>query len=224
MLNAAFEGECGRERRLVHARVSHQSGDLVSAPSGRVAREVQMPFFVSSRQRVSALCVAASAVLSLATPAFAQPKAPPKPAVRAPRRAYTRASTCGPGSRTAGASGRPCGRGWDQDLGLVQLKPEPSQPDWVKVCGNDPSSNQQICYTTRDFVSDQGQPVLAVAIYDVNGKPEKISRFILPLGLCYSPGVRSYRSTSRGRRQIRDLPSEWLLRRRSGQRRLRSAR
>ena len=60
----------------------------------------------------------------------------------------------------------------------------------MKFCGNDPSTNQQICYTTRDFVSDQGQPALAVAIYDLTGKPEKIARFILPLGLLLTPGIR----------------------------------
>ena len=38
-----------------------------------------------------------------------------------------------------------------------------------------PSNNTEICYTTRDFVSDQGQPVLAVAMYDVKGVPEKMS-------------------------------------------------
>jgi invasion protein IalB len=72
----------------------------------------------------------------------------------------------------------------------VALKPEPSQPDWVKVCGKDQAANKEICYTTRDFVSDQGQPVLAVAIYDIKGTPERITRFILPLGLLLEPGIR----------------------------------
>ncbi|TGR59888.1 invasion associated locus B family protein, partial [Mesorhizobium sp. M2D.F.Ca.ET.223.01.1.1] len=52
---------------------------------------------------------------------------------------------------------------------VVQVKPEPSQSSWTKVCGKDQGANKEICYTTRDFVSDQGQPVLAVAIYDVKG-------------------------------------------------------
>ena len=149
-----------------------------------------MPFFVSSRQRVSALCVAASAVLSLATPAFAQPKAPPKPAVRAPAAPAPAPAPAAPAPAQPAPAGAPAAAAGTQDSGLVQLKPEPSQPDWVKVCGNDPSSNQQICYTTRDFVSDQGQPVLAVAMYNVTGKPEKISRFILPLGLLLAPGIK----------------------------------
>ena len=52
----------------------------------------------------------------------------------------------------------------------MQVKPEPSQTEWTKVCGKDPGNSAEICYTTRDFVSDQGQPVLAAAIYDVKGR------------------------------------------------------
>ena len=74
---------------------------------------------------------------------------------------------------------------------VVQVKPEPSQADWTKVCGKDQAQNAEICYTTRDFVSDQGQPVLAVAVYDAKGpQPQKIVRFLMPLGLLLQPGVR----------------------------------
>ena len=71
------------------------------------------------------------------------------------------------------------------------MKPEPSQAEWTKVCGKDQGNNAEICYTTRDFVSDQGQPVLATAVYDVKGpQPQKIVRFLLPLGLLLKPGIR----------------------------------
>jgi invasion protein IalB len=74
---------------------------------------------------------------------------------------------------------------------VVQVKPEPSQADWTKVCGKDQAQNAEICYTTRDFVSDQGQPVLAVAVYDAKGpQAQKIVRFLMPLGLMLQPGVR----------------------------------
>ena len=73
----------------------------------------------------------------------------------------------------------------------MQVKAEPSQPEWTKVCGKDQSTNTEICYTTRDFVSDQGQPVLAVAVYDVKGQqPQKVVRFLMPLGLLLQPGMR----------------------------------
>lgn len=118
------------------------------------------------------LATALALVLS-AAPALAQGKgAPAKPAAQAP-------ATQAPAAQ--------------QNTGpmVVQVKAEPSQPEWTKVCGKDPSSNSEICYTTRDFVSDQGQPVLAVALYDVKGpQNKKIVRFLMPLGLLLQPGIR----------------------------------
>jgi invasion protein IalB len=77
---------------------------------------------------------------------------------------------------------------------VVNVKAEPSQPEWTKVCGKDQGNGAEICYTTRDFVSDQGQPVLAVAIYDIKngpqGAPSRIVRFLMPLGLLLQPGIR----------------------------------
>jgi invasion protein IalB len=74
---------------------------------------------------------------------------------------------------------------------VVQVKAEPSQPEWTKVCGTDQNTKTEICYTTRDFVSDQGQPVLAMALYDVKGQQaQKIVRFVMPLGLLLQPGLR----------------------------------
>ena len=74
---------------------------------------------------------------------------------------------------------------------VVQVKPEPSQTDWTKVCGKDQNNNAEVCYTTRDFVSDQGQPVLAVAVYDIKGQQaQKVVRFLMPLGLLVQPGIR----------------------------------
>jgi invasion protein IalB len=74
---------------------------------------------------------------------------------------------------------------------VVQVKAEPSQPEWTKVCGKDQNTSTEICYTTRDFVSDQGQPVLALAVYDVKGQqPQKVVRFVMPLGLLLQPGLR----------------------------------
>src|ERR687890_299834 len=74
---------------------------------------------------------------------------------------------------------------------VVQVKSEPSQPEWTKVCGKDQNTSSEICYTTRDFVSDQGQPVLALAVYDVKGQQaQKVVRFLMPLGLLIKPGIR----------------------------------
>lgn len=146
-----------------------------------------MSFFSSNgRCGWGAFSAAALIALALANPASAQPKTPAKPA---PRPAAPAPAPAQPPAQTQPVQGGAPGAA--AEAGQVQqLKPEPAQPDWLKFCGNDPSTNQQICYTTRDFVSDQGQPALAVAIYDLTGKPEKIARFILPLGLLLTPGIR----------------------------------
>lgn len=119
--------------------------------------------------------------LALATvPAAAQPKkpAPATPAPAAPAPSQT------PAAQTAGQTGPQ----------IVTLKSEPSQADWTKVCGKDQGSGTDICYTTRDFVSDQGQPVLAAAVYDMKNTAQKqevrVVRFLLPLGLLLQPGIR----------------------------------
>jgi invasion protein IalB len=73
----------------------------------------------------------------------------------------------------------------------VNLKASPAQPEWTKVCGKDQNSNADICYTTRDFLSDKDQPVLAVALYDVKGKQsQKLLRLLMPLGMLIQPGIR----------------------------------
>jgi invasion protein IalB len=119
--------------------------------------------------------------LALATvPASAQPKKPaaaPAPAAPAP--------TQTPAAQTPAAANGPQ---------IVTLKSEPSQADWTKVCGKDQGSGTDICYTTRDFVSDQGQPVLAAAVYEMKNPAQKqearVVRFLLPLGLLLQPGIR----------------------------------
>ncbi|GHE50714.1 hypothetical protein GCM10019059_07220 [Camelimonas fluminis] len=125
----------------------------------------------SKATRGAAALLALGAVLAPAA-AFAQAKPAAKPAQ--PQQQQQQAAPQQPAGPT-----------------VVAVKPEPSQTDWTKVCGKDPSGGREICYTTRDFVSDQGQPVLAVAIYDVKGEPQKMMRFLLPLGLLLQPGIRS---------------------------------
>lgn len=112
----------------------------------------------------------------------AAPATPAKPAQPAPAQAPAADAQPGGAPGAGAASAGPA---------IVQVKPEPSQTDWTKVCGKDPANNVEICYTTRDFVSDQGQPVLAVAVYDAKGpQPQRIVRFLMPLGLMLQPGIR----------------------------------
>jgi invasion protein IalB len=124
-------------------------------------------------------CGLATALALLASaPAIAQAQKPAAPAAQPAK----------PAAPAQGQSGQP-----QQPAGptVVQVKAEPSQPEWTKVCGKDQNTNAEICYTTRDFVSDQGQPVLALAVYDVKGQqPQKVVRFVMPLGLLLQPGLR----------------------------------
>ncbi|KAA2236974.1 invasion associated locus B family protein [Salinarimonas soli] len=139
---------------------------------------------------LAAAALAAGLLAPLAASAQGNPPAPrsgqrpaqtpAQPAAPAP----APAAPAAPGG-AAGAAGAGSGPS------IVTVKAEPSQPEWTKVCGRDQAQNAEICYTTRDFVSDQGQPVLAVAVYDVKtAQPQRIVRFLMPLGLLLQPGIR----------------------------------
>ncbi|WP_027173442.1 invasion associated locus B family protein [Methylobacterium sp. 10] len=114
----------------------------------------------------------------LAAPAFAQAPKGKAPAPAAP-------APAAPATQTPAAQ-QPAGPQ------IVAVKSEPSQADWTKVCGKDQNTSTDVCYTTRDFVSDQGQPVLAVAVYDMKNAQQsvRVVRYLLPLGLLLGPGIR----------------------------------
>lgn len=122
------------------------------------------------------------ALAGLAGPALAQaPKGKPTaPAPTAPAPAAPAAPAPTPAAQTGPQT--------------INVKSEPSQTEWTKVCGKDQGSNTDVCYTTRDFVSDQGQPVLAVAVYDMKNPQTKqevrVVRYLMPLGLLLQPGIR----------------------------------
>ena len=67
-----------------------------------------------------------------------------------------------------------------QPQGPVKADLVPVQPEWTKVCGGDPQSQKEVCYTTRDFGLQADQPILALAVYDPKGAPEKVIRLLLP--------------------------------------------
>ena len=77
-----------------------------------------------------------------------------------------------------------------QPQGPVKADLVPVQPEWTKVCGGDPQSQKEVCYTTRDFGLQADQPILALAVYDPKGAPEKVIRLLLPPGLLLKPGFR----------------------------------
>ncbi len=133
----------------------------------------------AASKRVAALLASA---LVVAGPALAQTP-PAKPAPAQPAKPAQPAQPAQPPAQ-GGQPMVPAGPT------VVQLKPEPTQTDWLKICGEDQAAKKKVCYVTRDFVSDQGQPVLAVAVYDVQGDPQKVVRFLMPLALLLGPGIR----------------------------------
>lgn len=72
----------------------------------------------------------------------------------------------------------------------VPLKSAPYQPDWIKVCDEDPVAKKTVCYTTRDFVAENNQPVLGLAVYQVKDDPRRFARILVPLTFMIPPGVR----------------------------------
>lgn len=148
---------------------------------------------LASLRGTCGLATAMTLMLS-ASPVLAQNPAPATPAPAAPAQRQQQrpaAQPAAPAPAQAPAPGQQPAQAQGTGPTVVQVKAEPSQPDWTKVCGKDQANNTEICYTTRDFVSDQGQPVLAVAVYDVKGpQPQRIVRFLMPLGLLLQPGIR----------------------------------
>jgi invasion protein IalB len=72
----------------------------------------------------------------------------------------------------------------------VALKADPSQSEWVKLCGKDQQTQNEICFTQRSFVTETNQPVLAMAVYDSKNAKQQYIRFILPLGFMLERGMR----------------------------------
>jgi invasion protein IalB len=119
----------------------------------------------------------ASAVLGLVA-SVAAAQQPPRPAQPAQQQ-----------QRPAGQAAAPA-----SGSSVVQLKGDPNQQKWTKVCGKDPATNRETCYTTRDFVAENDQPVMAVAVYETTlegNRKERQVRYLLPLTFLLPPGVRT---------------------------------
>jgi invasion protein IalB len=140
------------------------------------SKDTRMKSMILTRGLSAAACVAA--IATIATPVFAQQSPPPRPAGQPPRPTQPAAPQPAP---AAGAA-------------IVNLKADPNQTDWTKVCGKDPATNRETCYTTRDFVAENDTPVLAIAVYETKGEGNKVDRqvrYLLPLTFLLQPGVRS---------------------------------
>jgi invasion protein IalB len=157
----------GTRRRAERGRVL-----LITRSKGRF---MTFPF-----ERRGALVLAAAVVLA-ASGAMAQTTKPAPGAPAAPGPAAPAAP--GPGAPAAGAPSAP--------QGPVKVELTPIQPQWTKVCGKNPESGKEVCYTTRDFGQSADQtPTLAIAVYQMTNEDRRIARIFLPLGLLLRPGFR----------------------------------
>ncbi len=130
--------------------------------------------FVSVRGLGTAACL--SLTMAMAGSAVAQQAQTPRPAApaQAPRPAQ-------PAAAAAAST-------------VVPLKADPNQTNWTKVCGRDPQTQRETCYITRDFVAENDQPVMAVALYETKGEGTRVDRqlrYLLPLTFLLQPGVRT---------------------------------
>ena len=142
------------------------------------------------RSGLAALMISATALGGVVNIAHAQQAPAASPAAPKPKPVAPAAKPATPAPAPAPAAPAAANGAAPAAQNIVQLKPDSAQADWLKVCGKDEAQNKQICYTTRDFVAENNQPILALAIYDVVNDPRKFVRFLLPLGFLVQPGVR----------------------------------
>jgi invasion protein IalB len=67
---------------------------------------------------------------------------------------------------------------------------------WTKFCGPPPGNGQPppdqklMCFTGKDARTEQGVPIIAAALVEMDGQPQKTFRITLPFGLSVSQGTR----------------------------------
>ena len=66
---------------------------------------------------------------------------------------------------------------------------------WTKICAAPPGANGQantklMCFTGKDARTEQGVPIIAAALVEMEGEQQKTFRITLPFGLSVSPGTR----------------------------------
>jgi len=72
----------------------------------------------------------------------------------------------------------------------AQATSDTNQPEWSKVCRNDPASKREACLVSIDVRADTGQPIVSLSITDVAGAPQKAMLASVPTGMLIQPGLR----------------------------------
>lgn len=117
------------------------------------------------------LAITAAAAALMVAPAMAQNQ----PAKPAPGKPAAPAGAAAPAAPDANASTTPAISG--------------PQPDWVKLCSNDPQTKKDICQTSRDLRAETGQTLASVALREEKGG-KRMLILAIPPGMQIQPGVR----------------------------------
>ncbi|WP_026380859.1 invasion associated locus B family protein [Afifella pfennigii] len=64
----------------------------------------------------------------------------------------------------------------------------PKQPDWVKLCSENPQNKQEVCVVTRERRAATGQLLAAVSLRETEGKRFLVSA--VPPGMLIRPGLQ----------------------------------
>jgi invasion protein IalB len=130
-------------------------------------------------KRLGAAALALS--LALGAGAASAQTTPPKPAAPAAPAAPAPAAPAAPGQPTAGAPPQPPSK---VDL----VSPE---PQWVKLCGKEPTTGKDACQVERAFGPSADQPpVVSIQVFELQGEERRKLRLMLPVGTLLKPGFR----------------------------------
>ena len=134
---------------------------------------------------VTALTMAAFTMFAASAALAQQPAQPAKPA--APKPAPK------PAAKPAAAPEKPA----VPPAGQAAQGPAPEQSPllyspWVKLCGKGPEAGaKQVCVVAKDGrIVESGMPVVAVALIEPEGAPQKILRVTVPPGMHLQYGTR----------------------------------
>ena len=128
--------------------------------------------------RASAAALAISLALGGAALAQEAPAKPAKPAA--------------PAATPAPAAGAPAPQAGQQPQIPSKVDLVSPEPQWVKLCGQEKTTNREACQTMRDFGASADQPpMISMQVFELQGEEKRKLRFmVLPIGMLLKPGFR----------------------------------
>src|SRR5271165_391796 len=126
-----------------------------------------------------ALSFALGAGSALAQNAQTKPAAPAAPAQPQPAQPQ-------PGQPQPAPGGQPAPPPMPSKIDLVS-----PEPQWVKLCGKEPTTGKDACQVERAFGPSADQPpVVSIQVFELQGEERRKLRLMLPVGTLLKPGFR----------------------------------